>query len=155
MVEKAQKRKINLCHENEHNIYGENPDDCADLMKYFGGALKSVFDNGNFAFTNYNALDAYDKLNDYIEYFHIKDAYMGSEIVPAGMGDGKIYEVLSEYNKITNRDVFLTLEPHLTVFGGLDKLANVSELKMGVQFESAEKAFDAATEALRNILKKI
>ena len=57
--------------------------------------------------------------------------------------------------KDVDRDIFLTLEPHLTVFSGLDKLSNLAEIKVQNAFETPEAAFDAAVSALRAILAEI
>lgn len=155
MLALAEKRHITLCHENEMSIYGEKPEDCYDIMQHFGGRLKSVFDNGNFAFCFTEAYPkAFNLLKTYIEYIHIKDAKADGAIVPAGQGVGHIKEVLSGMKDV-DRDIFLTLEPHLTVFSGLDKLSNLAEIKVQNAFETPEAAFDAAVSALRAILAEI
>ena len=137
------------------SIYGEKPEDCYDIMQHFGGRLKSVFDNGNFAFCFTEAYPkAFNLLKPYIEYIHIKDAKADGAIVPAGQGVGHIKEVLSGMKDV-DRDIFLTLEPHLTVFSGLDKLSNLAEIKVQNAFETPEAAFDAAVSALRAILAEI
>ena len=155
MLELAEKNGINLCHENEARIFGETPDDCHYLMEYFGGRLKSVLDMGNFAFCKQDPLKGYEAVKDYIEYIHIKDANYDTSIVPAGCGAGRIEEILSDYNKVTDRNVFLTLEPHLTVFSGLDKLSNMDDIKVQNAYETPVAAFDAAKAALEAILAKI
>ena len=155
MLVEAEKRGINLCHENEARIYGETPVDCEDIMKQFGGRMKSVLDMGNFAFCNQNPMEGYERLRDYIEYIHIKDAFNDGTIVPAGSGKGQIEEILSLFNDFTDREVILTLEPHLTTFSGLDKLSNMDDIKVQNAFETPEIAFDAGTQALRDILAKI
>lgn len=155
MLVEAEKRGINLCHENEARIYGEAPIDCEDIMKQFGGRMKSVLDMGNFAFCNQDPMEGYERLRDYIEYIHIKDAFNDGTIVPAGSGKGRIEEILSLYNDFTDREVILTLEPHLTTFSGLDKLSNMDDIKVQNAFETPEIAFDAGTQALRDILANI
>ena len=146
---------VTLCHENEARIYGEAPIDCEDIMKQFGGRMKSVLDMGNFAFCNQDPMEGYERLRDYIEYIHIKDAFNDGTIVPAGSGKGRIAEILSLYNDFTDREVILTLEPHLTTFSGLDKLSNMDDIKVQNAFETPEIAFDAGTQALRDILANI
>ncbi len=155
MLELAEKNGINLCHENEARIYGETPEDCSDIMTNFGGRLKSVLDMGNFAFCRQDPLKGFDAVKDYIEYIHIKDANFDTSIVPAGCGAGKVKEILSAYNKMTDRNVFLTLEPHLTVFSGLDKLSNMEDIKVQNAYDTPVAAFDAATKALKDILAEI
>ncbi len=152
MLEIAEKNGITLCHENEARIYGETAEECRDLMEYFGGRLKSVIDMGNFAFCKQDPMVGFDAVKDYIEYIHIKDAHYDTSIVPAGSGDGKVAEILSAYNKMTDRNVFLTLEPHLTVFSGLDKLSNMEDITVQNAYDTPVQAFDAGVDALKQIL---
>ncbi len=155
LLGEAEKRGINLCHENEARIYGEAVEDCADLMKHFGGRMKSVLDMGNFAFCHQDPYKGYEAVKEYIQYIHIKDAFDDGSIVVAGKGEGKIEEILRDYNSFTDKEVVLTLEPHLTVFDGLKNLSNMDDIKVQNAYATPEIAFDAATEALRNILAKI
>lgn len=155
LLELAEKRGLTLCHENEKAIYGEAPEDCLDLMKYFDGRMKSVLDMGNFAFCQKDPMKGYEYLAPYIEYIHIKDAFYDTRIVPAGQGEGKVFEILSAYNKYTDKDTFLTMEPHLTVFDGLNKLSNMDDIKVQNAYATPEEAFDAAVAALRGILERI
>lgn len=155
MLDEAQKRGIKLCHENEARIYGETPKDCADIMKEFGGKMRSVLDMGNFAFCRQNPMEGYELIEEYIEYIHIKDAFSDGTIVPAGFGEGRISEILTRYNAYTDREVVLTLEPHLTVFDGLQNLSNMDDIKVQNAFSSPEEAFDTAIKSLKDILAKI
>ena len=155
MLDEAEKRDINLCHENEARIYGETPKDCADIMKHFGGRMKSVLDMGNFAFCNQKPMEGYELLKEYIHYIHIKDSFYDGTIVPAGQGKGEIEAILKLFNDYTDREIILTLEPHLTTFSGLDKLSNMDDIKVQNAFETPELAFDAGTQALRDILARI
>ena len=155
LLELAEKRGLTLCHENEKAIYGEAPEDCLDLMKHFDGRMKSVLDMGNFAFCQKDPMKGYEYLAPYIEYIHIKDAFYDTRIVPAGQGEGKVFEILSAYNKYTDKDTFLTMEPHLTVFDGLNKLSNMDDIKVQNAYATPEEAFNAAVAALRGILERI
>ncbi len=155
LLELAEKRGLTLCHENEKAIYGEAPEECLDLMKHFDGRMKSVLDMGNFAFCQKDPMKGYEYLAPYIEYIHIKDAFYDTRIVPAGQGEGKVFEILSAYNKYTDKDTFLTMEPHLTVFDGLNKLSNMDDIKVQNAYATPEEAFDAAVAALRGILERI
>lgn len=155
LLELAEKRGLTLCHENEKAIYGEAPEDCLDLMKHFDGRLKSVLDMGNFAFCQKDPMKGYEYLAPYIEYIHIKDAFYDTRIVPAGQGEGKVFEILSAYNKYTDKDTFLTMEAHLTVFDGLNKLSNLDDIKVQNAYATPEEAFDTAVAALRGILARL
>lgn len=85
MAKLASRYGVTLCHENEAKIYGESPKACREILDYFGGELKCVFDMGNFVLDNYKPYpDAYMLLREYIEYFHIKDSLYAGAIVPPG-----------------------------------------------------------------------
>lgn len=155
LICEAEKRGITLCHENEARIYGETVEDCKDLMDSFGTRMKSVLDMGNFAFCHQDPYKGYEAVKDYIEYIHIKDAFDNGKIVVAGNGEGRIEDILRDYDKCTDKEVILTLEPHLTVFDGLKNLSNMDDIKVQEAYATPEIAFDAAVEALRAILARI
>ena len=152
----AEKRNIVLCHENEKGIYGETPENCLDIMKEFDGKIKSVFDNANFAFCFHEAYPkGVDLLLPYLQYAHIKDADAEGVIVPAGKGAGKVPETLKAINKAYNGDFLLTVEPHLNIFSGLEKLSNLDELKVKNVYGTPEEAFNTAINATRDILASL
>jgi len=141
MIDLAKKYDITLCHENEAEIYGESPDNCLDLMETFGGELNCVFDMGNFVLGGFKPFsDAYQKLKNYIRYFHIKDALALGAVVPPGCGEGCICEILSSYLNEFERDVLITLEPHLQTFDGLNALVGRS-FENPYKYETQEIAF--------------
>ncbi len=155
MLDEAEKRGLILCHENEARIYGEKAADCVDVLKQFGGRMKAVYDMGNFRFCHEDPMVGFDAVKDYIHYIHIKDSFDDGTIVPAGEGDGKIEEALAAFDKMTDGEVILTLEPHLVYFLGLQNLSNMDDIRVKNAFTTPEEAFDYGTQALRNILKKI
>ncbi|MCL5674439.1 MAG: sugar phosphate isomerase/epimerase [Candidatus Omnitrophica bacterium] len=125
-VQYAEKEKVILCHENESAIYGENPENCLDMLKSINSPnLRAVFDPANFIVHGIKPYTrAYPLLKEWIEYFHIKDALPMEKTahkivcVPAGKGEGQVSEILKDFYKTTkNKDVFLSLEPHLSTAG--------------------------------------
>ena len=138
----------------EYAWYGESPEACLDLMEAFGGKLKAVFDMGNFKLGGYDPLKAYELLRPHIEYFHIKDGLSAGAIVPPGKGEAKIREILEAFIKDADRDIVVTLEPHLELFSGLNSLTN-SKFNNPYKFESTEAAFLCALNELRGILSSI
>ena len=69
------------------------------------------------------------------------------ELVPAGVGDGKIDELV---RRITD-DKVLTIEPHLALFDAYKSIDN-TEMKHKFEFSSSDEAFDAAVNAIKAIL---
>lgn len=151
LVELSADRDFTLCHENEALIYGESPEKCLEIAEYFGGKIKCVFDMGNFVLDGYDPLSAYKLLFDYIEYFHIKDALYAGAIVPAGKGEAKIKEILDDYKANGKKDAFITLEPHLQTFSGLNALVGKS-FDNPYKYESREAAFLDAAKKLKELL---
>lgn len=152
MVKLASKYNVTLCHENEAKIYGESPESCKEILDYFGGELKCVFDMGNFMLDNYKTYpDAYNLLKDYIEYFHIKDSLSSGAIVPPGCGEAQIPELISAFSKDSKKDFFITLEPHLQTFSGLNALVGKG-FENPYKYETREAAFADAVEKIKAII---
>ena len=152
IVKIAENYNVTLCHENESLIYGESSEKCLEIMEYFGGKMKYVFDMANYVIEGYEPYpDAYQKLIKHIEYFHIKDALYAGAIVPAGKGEGKIKEILDDWKKNGTHDVFITLEPHLQSFSGLNALVGRPFVNP-YQYENQKTAFTDAVKKLRELL---
>ena len=148
----AESFSVKLCHENEALIYGESPESCLEILNYFGGRLRCVFDMGNFTLDNYDPLKGYAMLAPHIEYFHIKDALSAGAIVPPGCGEAKIKEILTKHTESTDKDTFITLEPHLQTFSGLNALVGKS-FDNPYKYETPEAAFCDAVIKLKELLK--
>lgn len=153
------KSGIWCCHENEKGIYGDTDDRCLDILTTLKGKIKGVFDPANFIQCGVDILPAYEKLKDHIEYMHIKDArFSDGFVVPPGTGDGHIRELLELFSKKDGKR-FLTLEPHLKVFDGLEALeqagGTADKLKDDYTYKTNSEAFSAAASALHLILAKI
>ena len=155
LLELADEYSLTLCHENEANIYGETVEYCHDLLKCFGGRLKCVFDMGNFVLDGCIPYPhGYETLKEYIEYFHIKDSISDGAIVPAGRGEAHIEEILRAHKAYATKDFFISLEPHLETFSGLNKLAS-KQFENPYKFASQEDAFIGGLDALEDILKRV
>ena len=157
MADYAFANGVQACHENEKGIYGDTADRCLDLLQTCSH-LRGVFDPANFIQCGEDTLRAFEMLEPYTEYMHIKDAlYADSSVVPAGKGDGNVKTILA---KIAARsgNVMLTLEPHLQVFEGLQNLETGGETKRAMPagvYESHAASFKAAADALHGLLAEI
>lgn len=151
MVQVAQGSGINLCHENEKNIYGDTAKRCLEIHREVP-ELKGIFDPANFVQCGQDTQKAWELLHPYIKYLHIKDAKENGVVVPAGAGVGHLKEIVDKFRAQGGENV--TLEPHLTVFDGLRKLEEKErELKItGFEYPSADNAFDVACNALKALL---
>jgi len=153
-VEIAKGSGVILCHENEKGIYGEKADACLEILKTVPG-LRAVFDPANFVQAKVDTLKAWEMLSPYVEYCHIKDALPDETIVPVGMGIANIKEIMKLYGR--QGGGFVSLEPHLSAFVGLEGLeAAGHESKVGkVKFASREEAFDSAANTMKALLNEI
>lgn len=158
LVDYADENGLICCHENEKGIYGDTAERCLDILEACGGKLRAVFDPANFVQCGVDTLKAYDLLEEYIEYFHIKDAlYENSEVVPAGKGDGNVIEILKRFDS-HKKTVVLSLEPHLKVFDGLSNLEEKGESSREMKvntFASHAESFKAAADAMYAAVEKI
>lgn len=155
MVSLAEEAGVQLVHENEKGIYGEDTARNADLLEVFGDRLGFAFDPANFIQCKVNTLEAYEQLHERITYMHIKDALLSDgAVVCAGHGDGNVPEILRRLNAERDGEIILTVEPHLTVFKGLSDLQD-EELKHHESYPDSRTAFHAAVTALKDILANI
>lgn len=155
----SRKSGVWCCHENEKGIYGDTDDRCLDILTSLAGKIKGVFDPANFIQCGVAILPAYEKLAPYIDYMHIKDAlFADGSVVPPGKGDGQLLELLKRFKQKDGKR-FLTLEPHLKVFDGLENLEQkggiVDKLKNVYTYKTNTEAFAAAANALHAILDTI
>jgi 3-dehydroshikimate dehydratase len=114
----AEKAGVRLLHENEHRIYGDDPERVRDLMetilgKVDGRFFGAVYDPANYVFCGYDPWKGWQSTKQWTVHFHIKDWVRGeTRGRVAGEGQGRIPEVMAEA-VARNYDGFATLEPHL------------------------------------------
>ncbi len=152
MLEVAKDSGITLCHENEKGIYGDIACRCAEIHASFP-ELPAVFDPANFIQSGQDPLAAWQLLDKYVRYFHIKDALADGNVVPAGCGIGNLPVLVKNYAGLGGK--VLTVEPHLQVFDGLAGLEREGEqsgIGKAYSYPTADAAFDAAADALKKIL---
>lgn len=150
----AAENGVVLLHENEKGIYGDTAARCADIMReLYSDSFKAVFDPANFVQCGEDTKNAYNLMQDYIEYIHIKDAKNSDgTVVPAGMGDGNVEWLMKQLFE-NGYHGFLSLEPHLGSFEGLNALENGDIMKNLP--EGGEGTFTLAFNALNKILENV
>ncbi len=149
-VEYAEQEKVTLLHENEKGIYGAMAPQCRELFRrFYGEHFQGIFDFANFVQCRQDTLAAYEMLEPYISYFHVKDAlWENEEVVLPGEGDGHLAEI---FRKAADKgyEGFLSLEPHLFHFQGFDKLEESGSTK---KEGNGALAFKAAHGSLKKLL---
>jgi sugar phosphate isomerase/epimerase len=150
-LDEAQKVGVILCHENESKIYGQNPKEVRDLLESLP-RLRGIFDPANYVMNDCDPIEGIEATLPSLEYLHIKDAIMAEKcIVPAGMGDGEVAEVLRRVDASTDKTMFLTVEPHLRIFDAYSRIDS-HQLRTGIEFENNDDAFDCAVAHLKTML---
>ena len=151
MLSLAKEYGVILCHENEAKIYGDIPERCRELLDAFP-ELACVYDMGNYVLEGVDPYpEAYRLLRDRIAYFHIKDALSAGAIVPPACGEAKIAEILAEHKNYADCDFFVSLEPHLELFSGLNALVGRS-FENPYKYPDAKTAFADAAEKLKKLI---
>ena len=154
LLEMADAAGVTLCHENETGIYGQNPEEVKDLLENLPG-LRGIFDAANYVRHDQDPIKGFEATAPKLEYIHVKDALFSDHaMTPVGEGDGQYKEILSRVDKMTDREIVLTLEPHLYTFDAYKKIDKL-ELKQNRVFENSDAAFDFAVNALKVLLADI
>ena len=151
LADAARESGVILCHENEAKIYGDVPERCREILDSFKGDIKCVFDMGNFALDGIDPLPAYELLKDEIAYFHIKDALAAGAIVPPGKGEAQIGEILARHAKYSGSDFYISLEPHLQLFSGLNALTD-RRFDNPYKYNDMKEAFVDALNKLKELI---
>ena len=157
LIETADAEGVRLLHENEKDIYGDVLERCLDLHTTFSHKLGAIIDPANYVQVGSDPLDAIVKLDDFVEYLHIKDCRKSDgHIVPAGHGDAQIAAVLKHYVSRPGRDS-IAMEPHLFEFAALASLekhmtgapGSGKDVGVGGDYPDALTAFAAGVNAFR------
>lgn len=152
LLDLADEYGVELCHENEAAIYGDIPERCLELVGHFSGRLRCVFDMGNFVLEGVDPVAAYRLLQPHIAYFHIKDALGAGAVVPPGKGEACIAEILCAHSTFAKEDFFVSLEPHLQTFSGLNALVGRA-FENPYQYPDAKAAFEDAVNKFKEIMQ--
>lgn len=157
MVDYANEHGILCCHENEKGIYGDITERCVELAEHYGERMGCIFDPSNYIQCGCDTLEGFKLLKDKITYMHVKDCIAAIDtVVPAGEGDGHLEEILRMLDE--NEQVyFLSVEPHLRVFEGLENLepddATANAMNKKFVYPDNKTSFAAACSAIHNIIE--
>src|SRR6516164_4365451 len=117
-IKLAEKAGVRLIHENEHCIYGDDPERVKDLLETVleqvdSANFAAVYDPANYVFGGYDPWRGWQLTKGWTVHFHIKDWVHGEKKGRlAGEGQGRIAEVMADA-VTSGYDGFATLEPHL------------------------------------------
>lgn len=149
----AKNNGIQLNHENEKAIFGQNPEEVALILDEVP-ELRAVFDGANYREAGCDVMDGINATLKSFGYMHIKDAIHSPKmIVPAGEGEARLAEIIDIVNEKVGGRVYLTVEPHLHIFDAFKDIDN-TELVGKYTFKTNREAFDFAVNALKGLLTK-
>ena len=143
---------ILLCHENEKDIFGDIAPRCRLILDQIPG-LAAVFDPANFVQVGQETMAAWTLLRDRVDYMHIKDALSTGDVVPPGLGEGRVQEIAKAY--MLQGGTRFTIEPHLFDFGtfkALETSEQTSILGEKYHFHDSDEAFDEAVRRFRALI---
>ncbi len=157
MVDYSNEHGILCCHENEKGIYGDITERCVELAEHYGDRMGCIFDPSNYIQCGCNTLEGFKLLQDKVTYMHIKDCIAAIDtVVPAGEGDGHLEEILRMLDE-KEAVYFLSVEPHLRVFEGLENLepddATANAMNKKFVYPDNKTSFAAACTAIHNIIE--
>lgn len=157
--DEARKLGLILYHENEADIFGDRCEDVLTITRQLRdpASFRMIFDFGNYNHGKEDVWQNWLKLRDTTDAIHIKDNVWQDDKffhMPAGMGNGKIPEILADAVKIGWQGP-ITLEPHLqhsaaVVATGPSGVANQAYSNM-----PQADSFEIAAKAAQDIFKKI
>ena len=149
-VELSEGSNVKLCHENEKGIFGWNIENCVRILDA-NPSMRAVFDPANFVQCGVDTLKAWEVLAERTEYLHVKDALSDGSVVPAGYGIGNLEFIMNDF--LNRGGKVFSLEPHLRVFHGLDKLEGGEKSVVGkFAYPDNKTAFAASAEAAKKLL---
>jgi sugar phosphate isomerase/epimerase len=115
LADVAERSGVTLLHENEKEIYGDDPARCLDVVTGVDSPnLRLAWDPANFVQVGVRPFtEGYAALRPYLAYIQIKDAlFADNSVVPAGEGDGEVAATVRAL-AADGFDGFFSLEPHL------------------------------------------
>lgn len=151
LSEIAKENGITLNHENEKEIFGQNPEEVNFLAENIKD-IKFIFDGANYIMSGCDVADGMEATLKNFGYFHIKDAISESQtIVPVGEGEARYANMINTVDKLISGRVYMTLEPHLHEFDAF-KSIDKTELHSKYNFSNNRESFDFAVKALKKLL---
>jgi sugar phosphate isomerase/epimerase len=144
-----------LYHENERHIYG---DLCADVLQIAQlrdkETFKMIFDFDNYNQSGEDVWENWTKLGDLTDAIHLKDSTESNEHVPAGQGNGRIREILTDA-KARGWNGPVIVEPHLSHSGAVAATGPSGVANQAFSAMAPHESFKVALDAAHQLLKEI
>src|SRR5690606_26178239 len=103
-----------LYHENESEIFGDHPDDVAELIPLRDGeTFKLIYDFANYIRTGVDGWKSWEMFRDVTDCFHFKDQKKDGQHVPLGQGETDAARIVADAAE-RGWSGPCVIEPHLT-----------------------------------------
>ncbi len=157
--DQARKLGLVLYHENEADIFGDRCEDVLTITNQLRdpASFRMIFDFGNYNHGKEDVWQNWLKLRSTTDAIHIKDnVWQGDKFfhMPAGMGNGKIPEILADAVKIGWHGP-ITLEPHLQHSAAVVATGPSGQANQAYSAMTGSESFSIAANAAKDIFKKI
>ncbi len=156
LKERAVALGLELYHENERDIFG---DSVANVLQIVDALVDGVHFGTVFDFDNYNQCgedvwQAWERLRDHTDAFHLKDSDSRRQHVPIGQGAGRAREILSDCLRM-GWEGHLALEPHLAHSPAVLATGPGGSANLALANLSDEEAWQVGAAAGKDLLREI
>ncbi len=142
-----------LYHENERHIFGDLGDDVAQIAALRDDNFKLIFDFDNYNQSGEDVFATWKKLRDVTDAFHLKDSTDEGKHVPAGLGNGKIPEILEDA-VARGWSGLIAVEPHLNHSGAVAATGPSGAQNEAYSAMPMADSFHVAVEAGKKVLSE-
>lgn len=149
--DEAQQLGLVLFHENERHIFGDLGDDVLQIAQLRNDNFKLIFDFDNYNQSGEDVWATWCKLADVTDSFHLKDSTADNMHVPAGLGNGKVKEIIADAVK-RGWSGPLAVEPHLTHSGAVVATGPSGAANEAYKAMAPTESFHIALEAAKALL---
>jgi sugar phosphate isomerase/epimerase len=149
--DEAKKLGLVLYHENERHIFGDLGDDVLQIAALRDANFKLIFDFDNFQQSGEDVWATWQKLAAHTDSFHLKDSTSENKHVPAGMGNGRIREIVADAVKRSWSGP-VAIEPHLTHSGAVAATGPSGTANEAYGAMPPEESFHLAVETAKTLL---
>lgn len=155
LQKRAKELGLVLYHENERHIYGDLCADVQEIAKLRDGkSFKLIFDFDNYNQSGEDVWQNWQQLSEVTDAIHLKDSTATHEHVPAGQGNGRIREILSDaLAKGWSGPVIV--EPHLSHSGAVAATGPSGVANQAFSAMAPHESFKVALDAAHALLKDI
>jgi sugar phosphate isomerase/epimerase len=149
--DEAKELGLVLFHENERHIFGDLGDDVLQIAALRSDNFKLIFDFDNYNQSGEDVWATWGKLAALTDSFHLKDSTADNMHVPAGLGNGKVREIIADAVK-RGWSGPLAVEPHLTHSGAVAATGPSGAANETYSSMAPEESFHIAVEAAKSVL---